>query len=117
MIAAPGFHARLGAATDGPLRRLQAAASAAPTSVRDQSRVRHVRFLLHDANRRWDISREVLACDTERFRRFFHAMLDAGIYLAPSAFEAGFLSAAHSDADIDATIAAAESIFPRLHAA
>ena len=54
---------------------------------------------------------EVMACDKERFNRFFHAMLDQGIYLAPSAFEAGFVSAAHSDADIAATIAAAESAF------
>ena len=54
---------------------------------------------------------EVMACDNERFNRFFHAMLDQGIYLAPSAFEAGFVSAAHSDADIAATIAAAESAF------
>jgi glutamate-1-semialdehyde 2,1-aminomutase len=44
-------------------------------------------------------------------------MLDAGVYLAPSAFEAGFLSAAHTPSDIDATVAAAERIFPALHAA
>jgi len=54
---------------------------------------------------------EVLACDKEAFNRFFHAMLDAGHYFAPSAFEAGFVSAAHSDADIAGTIAAAESYF------
>ena len=52
-----------------------------------------------------------MACDKERFNRFFHAMLDAGVYLAPSAFEAGFVSAAHSDDDIAATIAAASSAF------
>jgi glutamate-1-semialdehyde 2,1-aminomutase len=50
----------------------------------------------------------------ERFKRFFHAMLDEGIYLAPSAFEAGFISAAHSDADIEATLAAARRAFARL---
>jgi glutamate-1-semialdehyde 2,1-aminomutase len=50
----------------------------------------------------------------ERFKRFFHGMLDAGVYLAPSAFEAGFVSAAHTDADIDATIAAAERVFGRI---
>ncbi|MBS1185593.1 MAG: glutamate-semialdehyde--aminomutase, partial [Proteobacteria bacterium] len=50
-------------------------------------------------------------CDKEKFNRFFHAMLDRGVYLAPSAFEAGFVSAAHSDADIDATIAAARAVF------
>jgi glutamate-1-semialdehyde 2,1-aminomutase len=44
-------------------------------------------------------------------------MLDAGVYLAPSAFEAGFLSAAHTPSDIDATVAAAERIFPALHTA
>ncbi len=54
---------------------------------------------------------EVMACDKEAFNRFFHAMLDAGHYLAPSAFEAGFVSAAHTPDDIAATIAAAETIF------
>ncbi|UCV14880.1 glutamate-1-semialdehyde 2,1-aminomutase [Quatrionicoccus australiensis] len=54
---------------------------------------------------------EVLACDKEAFNRFFHAMLEAGHYFAPSAFEAGFVSAAHSDADIAATIAAADAWF------
>ena len=54
---------------------------------------------------------EVMACDMERFKRFFHAMLDEGVYLAPSAFEAGFVSAAHGDADIDATVAAARRVF------
>ena len=50
---------------------------------------------------------EIMACDKERFNRFFHRMLDAGIYLAPSAYEAGFVSAAHGDAQIAATTAAA----------
>jgi glutamate-1-semialdehyde 2,1-aminomutase len=49
----------------------------------------------------------VMACDRDRFNRFFHAMLDAGVYLAPSAFEAGFVSAAHTPADIDETLQAA----------
>ena len=56
----------------------------------------------------------VMACDKERFNRFFHAMLDAGVYLAPSAFEAGFVSAAHTADDIAATIAAAEAAFAKL---
>jgi glutamate-1-semialdehyde 2,1-aminomutase len=54
---------------------------------------------------------EVMSCDKDAFNRFFHAMLEAGVYLAPSAFEAGFVSSAHTEADIDATIAAAEAIF------
>ena len=54
---------------------------------------------------------DVIACDGERFKRFFHAMLDAGIYFAPSAYEAGFVSAAHGAADIAETLAAAERAF------
>ena len=57
---------------------------------------------------------EVMACDKEAFNRFFHAMLDAGHYFAPSAFEAGFVSAAHTEADIDSTIAAADAYFASL---
>ena len=54
---------------------------------------------------------QVMQCDKEAFNRFFHAMLDAGHYFAPSAFEAGFVSSAHSDADIAETVSAAETIF------
>lgn len=50
---------------------------------------------------------QVTQCDQERFKKFYHGMLDEGVYLAPSAFEAGFVSAAHSNEDIDATIEAA----------
>jgi len=57
---------------------------------------------------------EAMKCDAERFKRFFHGMLQEGIYLAPSAFEAGFVSSAHTDSDIDATIAAARRVFARL---
>ena len=54
---------------------------------------------------------EVMESDQPAFRRFFHAMLDTGHYFAPSAFEAGFVSAAHSTADIAATVAAADAVF------
>ncbi len=54
---------------------------------------------------------DVMASDRERFNRFFHAMLDAGHYFAPSAFEAGFVSAAHGEAEIAATVAAARKVF------
>ncbi len=57
---------------------------------------------------------EVMESDKETFNRFFHAMLAAGQYLAPSAFEAGFVSAAHSEADIDSTVAAADAILASL---
>jgi glutamate-1-semialdehyde 2,1-aminomutase len=54
---------------------------------------------------------EVMQCNKEAFNRFFHAMLDAGHYFAPSPFESGFVSAAHSDADIEETVVAAEKVF------
>ena len=54
---------------------------------------------------------EVMQCDKERFNRFYHAMLERGVYLAPSAYEAGFVSAAHGRAEIDATLAAAHAAF------
>jgi len=54
---------------------------------------------------------QAAACNLEAFKRFFHAMLDAGVYLAPSAFEAGFVSSAHRDREIDDTIAAAKQAF------
>jgi glutamate-1-semialdehyde 2,1-aminomutase len=57
---------------------------------------------------------QVMACDGERFKRFFHGMLDEGVYLAPSAFEAGFVSAAHTDEDIEATVAAARRVMAAL---
>ena len=57
-----------------------------------------------------------MACDVERFKRFFHGMLKEGVYFAPSAFEAGFLSAAHSAADIEATAAAAARVFASMEA-
>ena len=58
--------------------------------------------------------REMMECDRERFKRFFHGMLEAGVYLAPSAFEAGFLSAAHGEAEIDATVDAGRKVFAAL---
>lgn len=54
---------------------------------------------------------EVMSCDREAFNRFFHAMLDRGVYFAPSAFEAGFVSTMHGDSEINETLSAADSIF------
>jgi glutamate-1-semialdehyde 2,1-aminomutase len=59
---------------------------------------------------------QIMATDKNRFNAFFHAMLERGVYLAPSAYEAGFVSAAHDDAVIDATVAAARSAFAALPA-
>jgi glutamate-1-semialdehyde 2,1-aminomutase len=60
---------------------------------------------------------QVMACDQDRFVRFFHGMLREGVYLAPSAFETGFVSSAHDEQAIDATLEAAERVFSTLGAA
>ena len=83
-------------------------------AARHQPRVRHVRAVLHRGAAGDIRTPQATACDVERFKRFFHGMLAEGVYLAPSAFEAGFISAAHTDADIDATIAAAARVFARI---
>jgi glutamate-1-semialdehyde 2,1-aminomutase len=57
---------------------------------------------------------QVMACDTAAFSRFFHAMLDNGVYLAPASYEAGFISAAHGDAELNATLDAARAAFKTL---
>ncbi len=63
---------------------------------------------------RVDSFAKVMKCDTDRFAKFFHLMLDNGVYLAPSAFEAGFMSDAHTYEDLDKTIVAAEIAFGKL---
>ena len=57
---------------------------------------------------------QVMKCDQDRFKKFFHLMLEDGVYLAPSAFEAGFVSAAHSEQDINRTLTAAQAAFEKL---
>jgi glutamate-1-semialdehyde 2,1-aminomutase len=116
LIAAPGFHQKLGATTDELLARLAAAAAAADIPLATNHVCGMFGFFF-TAEPKIDSFKKVMTSDVERFKKFFHAMLAAGIYLAPSAFEAGFLSAAHSAEDIDLTVAAAAKIFPTLHAA
>ncbi len=112
-ISRPGFHAALEAST---ARLVEGLANAARSSGIDFS-TEHVcgmfglYFTSDTPVRRYE---QVMACDVARFRRFFHLMLDAGIYLAPSAFEAGFISAAHGPAEIAATVEAAERVFGTL---
>lgn len=57
---------------------------------------------------------QVTACNTSQFNRFFHGMLERGVYLAPSAYEAGFISSAHTQDDLDSTIATAREVFASL---
>ena len=113
LICEPGFHARLADKTTRLIDGIVQAARAAsiPLSANNVCGMFGLFFTGKTPVRYF---REVMACDAQRFNRFFHAMLEEGVYLAPSAFEAGFMSAAHSTADIDATIAAARRAFGKL---
>ncbi len=106
-VQVPGFHEALAAKTTRLVDGLAAAAKARGVAFSAQS-VGGM-FGVYFAATAPASYAEVMKCDKEAFNRFFHAMLEKGVYLAPSAFEAGFVSAAHSDADIAATVAAAEA--------
>jgi glutamate-1-semialdehyde 2,1-aminomutase len=108
-LQAPGFYAALAEKTLLLTEGLTAAAQR--QGVRFSAQAIGGMFGLYFAATPPATYAEVMAMDAAAFNRFFHAMLDAGIYLAPSAFEAGFVSAAHTPGDIAATIAAAEKIF------
>jgi glutamate-1-semialdehyde 2,1-aminomutase len=113
LLAAPGFHQRLGAATGELVRRLAESARGAGIALATNHVCGMFGFFF-TAETTVDRYSKVMACDVERFKRFFHGMLSEGIYFAPSAYEAGFLSSAHTAADIDATIAAAARVFAGL---
>jgi glutamate-1-semialdehyde 2,1-aminomutase len=104
-IARPGFYDALAAKTKRLAAGLQQAANDAgvPFSADSEGGMFGF-FFASELPQHYDA---VMATDKPRFNRFFHAMLDRGVYLAPALYEAGFVSAAHADADIDATIAAA----------
>ncbi|ADQ85884.1 glutamate-1-semialdehyde 2,1-aminomutase [Methylovorus sp. MP688] len=109
LIQAPGFHAALEASTQRFVQGLANAAKAHDIEFSAQS-VGGMFGLYFSAEVPQSYA-DVMQSDKEAFNRFFHAMLDEGVYLAPSAFEAGFVSAAHGDKEIDLSIAAAEKIF------
>ncbi len=113
LIAVPGFHRHVLAQTERLVAGLSAAAAAAGIEFTTNQVCGMFGLFFTGAQRvtRFD---EVMACDVGRFKRFFHGMLAEGIYLAPSAFEAGFMSAAHSNEDIDTTIASAKRVFASL---
>jgi glutamate-1-semialdehyde 2,1-aminomutase len=113
LVAAPGFHEHLNGTTDLLMQRLAGAAANAGIALAT-NHVCGMFGLFFTDERRVDSFAKVMACDTDRFKRFFHRMLEEGVYFAPSAFEAGFVSAAHSPADIDATVAAAMRTFESL---
>ena len=109
LISAPGFYDRLGARTVELTSGLQKAAAEAGVAFSAASL--GGMFGLFFAATAPESYAEMMRCDRDRFNRFFHAMLLRGIYLAPSAFEAGFVSAAHSAEDIAATVVCAREAF------
>ena len=112
LIQAPDFHAKLAAQTKKLVDGLVVAAKEAGVVFSAQS-VGGM-FGLYFSERCPTSYAEVMQSNKENFNQFFHSMLDQGIYLAPSAFEAGFVSAAHTDEDIALTLAAAKKAFAAL---
>ncbi len=112
-LSVPGFHEKLAVTTDRLVTGLREAARAAGIPF-TTNHVCGMFGLFFSASDKVTTFAEATACDVEMFKRFFHGMLDEGVYLAPSAFEAGFVSAAHGDREIDATIAAAKRVFARI---
>ncbi|MBK4733409.1 glutamate-1-semialdehyde 2,1-aminomutase [Noviherbaspirillum pedocola] len=109
LVQTPGFYEDLGARTTRLANGLSQAAK--ETGVAFSAASVGGMFGLYFAEKVPQNYAQMMACDKARFNAFFHAMLDEGVYLAPSAFEAGFVSAQHTDEVIDATIAAARQAF------
>ena len=111
LIQQPGFYDRLGARTEQLIAGLQRVAREAAPAIPFAGDTVGGMFGIYFASRAPGSYAEVMQGDKERFNRFFHAMLDRGVYLAPSAFEAGFVSIAHDEAVIEATLDAARDAF------
>ncbi len=112
LIASPRFHADLVAKTQKLCDELVTAACEAGVLL-TTNYVGGMFGLFFTAENVTNYA-QATACDVERFKTFFHGMLAEGVYFAPSAFEAGFMSSAHTEADLDATAVAARRVFARI---
>ena len=112
LVDTPGFQERIEATTGSLVEGLAAAAKRAGVTFSSQSIGSMFGIYFRGAPPR--SFAEVMQCDRERFNRFFHEMLSRGVYLAPSAYEAGFVSAAHGAREIEETLAAAREAFLRV---
>ena len=112
-ISKPGFYEQLTAYTERLLAgmRERAAAAGIPFTT---AQVGGMFGMFFTDQKEVTCFTDVMDCDTDRFSRFFHLMLAQGVYLAPSAFEAGFVSSAHGEAELAGTLAAAEVAFAQL---
>ena len=109
IVSAPGFHEQVEATTRQLVEGLRTAGGKGFSAQSVGSM-----FGVYFREKAPTSFAEVMQCDRERFNRFFHEMLARGVYLAPSAYEAGFVSAAHGAAEIDATLAAARESFQKI---
>jgi glutamate-1-semialdehyde 2,1-aminomutase len=112
-IQKPGFFEALSTRTRRLVEGLQNAATAAGVRLQVDSEGGMFGFFLLDALPQ--NYAQVMTTDGQRFNQLFHGLLDRGVYIAPALYEAGFVSAAHTDADIDATIQAAAEVFAQLN--
>ncbi len=112
-VIAPDFHAPLFAATDRLVAGIKERAHAAGIAM-SSNHVGTMWGLFFTDVERVENYAQVMACDTQAYNRFFHGMLEHGVYLAPASYEAGFMSAMHSDAVIDETLKAAESVLQQM---
>ena len=113
-VGAPGFFDALTETTRSLVTGMAQAAADAGVPLATES-VGGMFGLFFTENDRVSSFAQVMACDSERFSTFFHGMLKRGIYLAPSAFEAGFVSVTHSEAEISETLTAAAEVFAELN--
>ncbi len=113
LIAQPGFYELLTAKTEKLTTGLKARAAKVGIAFTTNS-VGGMFGLFFSDEQQVTSFEQVMQCEQNLFKRFFHAMLEQGVYLAPSAFEAGFVSIAHSDEELDKTLDIAELVFQRL---
>jgi len=113
LIDAPGFYESLGTSTAALASGLRDAAAGCGIPLQVECEGGMFGFVFTDDGPVRSYA-QVAGADIERFRSFFHGMLGEGVYFAPSAFEAGFVSSAHSNEDIESTVAAARRVLARL---
>lgn len=112
-VCAPDFYEHLTARTTQLVSGLQSLADKAGIAFTTNQVGSMFGFFFTDAKKVTGYA-DVMACDKERFNSFFHAMLDEGVYFAPASYEAGFVSNAHHELEINNTLAAAEKVFTEL---
>ena len=113
LISEPGFHDKLNQTADKLCEGMKQRASAANIPLTTNQVGGMFGLFFSDADQVTSF-KQVTQCNIERFQAFFHAMLNEGVYLAPSAYETGFVSSAHSETEINATLDAAEKVFASL---